>query len=224
KVACPFERALPDPTRRRAIQAPMARRGSVKTAVSTVSLVVALAAIVAESRPPPAGSPRTPALDAVAFVDARHGWIGGNGIYGTDDGGRTWRREGSAGSVLGIAAVDASHAWAASATGLLRTVDGRTWRRVSPQRFYTLSFATTAVGLAVVGVGGGVYPRGPVLLSRDGGHSWRAVGLRGHSVCAASPRALWIGDGGTLLLSRDAGHNWHAITHFARYVKEVPGG
>ena len=64
---------------------------------------------------PAAASSGTPALAAVQFTDADHGWVAGAGrIMATSDGGRSWTRQYSGSADLSqVDFTDAAHGWAA---------------------------------------------------------------------------------------------------------------
>jgi photosystem II stability/assembly factor-like uncharacterized protein len=121
------------------------------------------------------------ALGAVAFADARHGWVvGDGGILGTTDGGRTWRREPSAtpynpGTIV---CVNAKDAWALGQARqdpkternvVLATTDGgATWKVRYATRagvWLAMAFADAAHGW-IVGYGG------LILATTDGGYTW----------------------------------------------------
>ena len=62
---------------------------------------------------------------AVHFLDADHGYIGGDdGVWATSDAGATWQRVAGGYGVTSIAAADADHVWAAGGGFLTSTVDG----------------------------------------------------------------------------------------------------
>jgi len=72
-------------------------------------------------------------LNAVSFVDSRHGWAAGNRgvLYRTSDGGDTWRlvHLQPSGQLQSVCFSDRSHGWAVmSHVALLATTDGgSTW-------------------------------------------------------------------------------------------------
>lgn len=74
----------------------------------------------------PAPPSAVPALNAIVFTDATHGWAAGQGaILATADGGRTWQRQ--YGGSLDITALDftgEAHGWAVGDKGGMRTTDG----------------------------------------------------------------------------------------------------
>ena len=64
-------------------------------------------------------------LSGVDFIDQDHGWVAGQDVWSTGDGGATWKRD-VAGFGWGsaVAAVDAGHVWAgADGYGIVSTVD-----------------------------------------------------------------------------------------------------
>ena len=64
-------------------------------------------------------------LSGVDFIDEDHGWVAGQDVWSTEDGGATWTREvADFGQGSSIAAVDAAHVWvAADGYGIVSTVD-----------------------------------------------------------------------------------------------------
>lgn len=181
--------------------------------------------------------PARASLRGLAPVDARVCWASGSGgtVLRTEDGGSTWQaagpRGGDALDLRSIVAWDARRALVASAGAparILRTDDGGAhWRTVHedphPRAFFD-SLARDGERLVLYGdpVDGAPY----VLLSEDGGASWRrerpAVDLRpGEAGFAASNglvvfgfgNAVWIATGGvpgSRLLARDADGGWTA--------------
>ena len=71
-------------------------------------------------------------LVAVHFIDAQHGWIAGDGVYATADGGTTWQEVAGGTYIDSLAATDSSHVWAFG-EGLLGTVDAGGGDTVAPQ-------------------------------------------------------------------------------------------
>jgi photosystem II stability/assembly factor-like uncharacterized protein len=65
-------------------------------------------------------------FDAVRFFDANHGWVVGGGIYKTEDGGATWKRQISpAADLFDAYFVDSDHGWAVGAFGtIIQTGNG----------------------------------------------------------------------------------------------------
>lgn len=114
------------------------------------------------------------ALNAVHFTDAQHGWVAGNGVYATSDGGASWQRVADGDGLSALAASDATHLWALGSGLLLSTIDvsGDTappstfddsyafWHRSAA----TIDFTANDVG------GSGV---AKTEYSTDGGTSWQ---------------------------------------------------
>src|SRR5262249_31994729 len=90
-----------------------------------------------------------PPANAVAFVDVRHGWVGGaGGLLGTNDG-RTFRVQ-SRTPIIGISAVDRARAWATTGTGfVLRTSDGRHWSTLGAPHLFRIQFVDARVGFGL---------------------------------------------------------------------------
>ena len=147
----------------------------------------------------------TPVVNAIAFVDAQHGWAGGRGgLLGTTDG-RRFRVQ-ARGPVIGIDALDRRHAWAITGgTFLLRTTDGAHWRRLVSPHLVRVRFVDERRGFALT-------RRGVVLKSVDGGRIWRRLPTPGamQAMCFAGPRNGWIASKGTVWTTHDVGARWHA--------------
>lgn len=64
-------------------------------------------------------------LSSVEFVDAEHGWVAGDRIFATSDGGATWALQvDGLQTIAGLAAADQTHVWAGGdGAGILSTVD-----------------------------------------------------------------------------------------------------
>ncbi|HEY4028388.1 MAG TPA: hypothetical protein VGO86_18320, partial [Candidatus Dormibacteraeota bacterium] len=119
---------------------------------------------------------------------ARSGGVRALFAYATVDAGRTWARPvrvagPAAGDAQVLFALDDQHWWAASGSGadLLASADGgRTTRRYggllpAGYAFQSIGFRTAGDGWAVATAGG----RTAVMLTHDGGATWRAAGLPG---------------------------------------------
>ncbi len=144
-----------------------------------------------------------PPTTAIAFVDGRHGWVGGQGgLLGTSDG-KSFRVELRA-PIAGIAALDRRRAWAVTGDGfVLRTTDGRHWSRLGAPHLFRVQFVAARTGL-------GLTRDGAVVRSIDAGHSWSQVETHGlvQSECFASRRDGWIARGGSVWTTHDGGRRW----------------
>ena len=144
-----------------------------------------------------------PPTTAVAFVDAQHGWAGGQGgLLGTTDG-RSFTVEVRA-PIDGISALDRRHAWAITGDGfVLRTTDGRHWSRLGAPHLFRVQFVDAQTGFGLT--------RDPaVVRSIDGGRSWRELRTPGRmqSECFSSPRDGWLARAGTIWSTHDGGRQW----------------
>jgi hypothetical protein len=144
-----------------------------------------------------------PPANAVAFVDARYGWVGGGaGLLGTTDG-RTFRVETHA-PIIGITAIARRRAWALTGDGfVLRTTDGRYWGRLGAPHLIQLQFVDAHTGFALT-------RDGILVRSTDAGGGWpqiRAPGLV-QSECFSTPRDGWVARGGSVWTTHDTGRHW----------------
>jgi photosystem II stability/assembly factor-like uncharacterized protein len=130
-------------------------------------------------------------LNSMSWVDPQHGWIAGEvgAIYRTEDGGEHWQKQetGSEKSFFGVHFADSQRGWAVGLDGLLmRTTDGGvTWETVrgnpSVGSLEAMGFleALKGAGLYAIDVEGdfglAVGDLGMVLVSRDGGVTWKQV-------------------------------------------------
>jgi photosystem II stability/assembly factor-like uncharacterized protein len=147
-----------------------------------------------------------PPASAVAFVDVRHGWVGGaGGLLGTNDG-RTFRVQ-SRTPIIGISAVDRARAWATTGTGfVLRTSDGRHWSTLGAPHLFRIQFVDARVGF-------GLTRDGVLVVSGNAGRSWidaLAPGLV-QSECFSTRRHGWVARGGVVWSTRDGGAHWRRV-------------
>lgn len=136
---------------------------------------------------------------AWATLQPRKG--GDSRLFVSRDGGRSWQRvKVPCGRPYAfyrplVAAASARHAWllclgqpgvGQQNKALYETVDGRTWRRLRPNLNgsgygFALAFAPNGFGLLAE-------DRGGLLVTRDGGNSWRLAGVTSPEV--AEPQAI----------------------------------
>ena len=144
-----------------------------------------------------------PPTAAVRFVDAQHGWAGGQGgLFGTTDG-RTFRVEVRA-PIIGITAFDRARAWAITGDGfVLRTFDGRHWSRLGAPHLFQIQFLNARIGF-------GLTRDGVVVRSTDSGLTWRAVTTPGlvQSECFVDAAHGWIARGDVIRSTADGGRHW----------------
>jgi photosystem II stability/assembly factor-like uncharacterized protein len=118
-------------------------------------------------------------LECIYFRDADHGWAVGwvGAILRTRDGGRNWERVRTARTLWSLNSVyftDLLHGWAVGFGGLILSSDdgGATWQeRESPAQAWFKSVAFDAQGR------GWIAADNRLLVSEDGGRSWRSVSL-----------------------------------------------
>jgi photosystem II stability/assembly factor-like uncharacterized protein len=178
-------------------------------------------------------------LRGLSVVNARTVWASGTGgrVVHTTDGGATWRVDTIPNaSALDVRAIHARNARvahvAATAGRIFRTIDGgRTWRQTwqAPDTSVFLDAIEFWDDRHGVALGDPVGGRFLILLTRDGGDTWRVASLEhrpptveGEAAFAASGSSLlldtaggvWIGSGGRaarLFYSPDRSTTWIAI-------------
>jgi photosystem II stability/assembly factor-like uncharacterized protein len=176
-------------------------------AVLAVALTSSLGTAAEATRTP------APGLDAVRFVDARHGWAAGPAaIVATADGGRTWRRQLT--GRLGIRAldfVDARRGWAVGGRALLRTTDGGVrWTALATPPLAAVDFVDADRGWAV-GRRRADGRAGTLLATADGGRTWVRRRPSADSVCSGGLRVTWVGDRDRVLRSSNGGVSWRVV-------------
>jgi len=144
-----------------------------------------------------------PPTTAVAFVDGRHGWVGGQGaLLGTSDG-KAFRVELRA-PIAGISALDRRRAWAITGDGfVLRTTDGRHWSRLGAPHLFLLQFVNAQIGF-------GLTRDGVVVRSTDAGRTWPQLQTPGlvQSECFSSRRTGWLARAGSVWTTHDGARTW----------------
>jgi photosystem II stability/assembly factor-like uncharacterized protein len=168
--------------------------------------------------PSPSSTPTGAAPTAVRFVDSLHGWLGTqDAIFATKDGGATWDRQLTGGSITKIWSYDATHAWALAAdNALYRTQDGVHWLPIEPRPNppITQIDAFTPDLVWAIGVTPTTAPQpaqafGNVMRSTDGGATWQVVGTHTMwSVCFETTTEGAGAEGKQLFRTADAGRTW----------------
>lgn len=123
-------------------------------------------------------------LAALHFVDDQHGWVAGNGVYATSDGGQTWQRVAAGDGVTALACADASHLWACGSGFLLSTVNagGDTASPVTMTDLYNYwQRRSVTIHLMANDVGGSDVAS--TQFSTDGGATWKS----GTQIAVAAP-------------------------------------
>ncbi len=162
----------------------------------------------------------TKSLWNVAFVDDQHGFVSGNALLYTEDGGETWGRGvGALGTWYGLDALNASRAWASTGGNVAYTTDGgRLWTPVRTGTPLTENLVSVEFVDAVHGWAGGTF--GSIVATDDGGRTWHRQhsgtdhGIFGFSF--VSPLEGWAGIGDAVLHTVDGGENWESLA--------LPGG
>ena len=154
-----------------------------------------------------------PPLDAVDFVDARTGWVGGNGIIlATFDGGQHWTQQYNGNqTVVQLDFVSQTVGYALTKSGLLWTQNGgETWQNVTSPSSLTQSidFTSPLSGWAVAS--------GLLYETSDGGKSWSLHLLHRTSVNADSvffPTAQtgFLAGSNQVLRTVDGGRSWQLV-------------
>ena len=138
----------------------------------------------------------------------------------TSNGGTTWKEQTVRlnGVLRGVAAVDATHAWVVGVNAdggplIEATEDGRTWNAQRPAGSFGLSavaFSDRLHGWAV-----GKSPR-TVLVTADGGASWRKQSLSGGAssasgivdIAATDSHHAWAISRDSVFVTSDGGVRW----------------
>jgi photosystem II stability/assembly factor-like uncharacterized protein len=172
------------------------------------SLVV-LTLLIVLTAPSSAGVRALTPKPDIHFVDPSVGWVSsGSAVFGTRDGGRSWRRELSARGVLAVDAVDTEHAWALTTSILFATSDGgRSWTR------HPLPAAGPAIDFVDANTGWAVSRRGNLFATDDGGASWRDVRAPKSidAICLAGPTRAFAAAKGTVFSTTDGGGTWTRV-------------
>ena len=176
--------------------------------------------------PSPTATPAGAAPTAVRFADPLRGWLGtDDGILGTTNGGATWDRQLTSGSITRLWSYDATHAWAlAGLSDLYRTTDGAHWLPTVPSVFPLIADLDVLSpdllwAIGVLRTPGGLSPSqtvGNVMRSTDGGASWQVVGTHTMwSVCFDTPTDGIGAEGKQIFRTADAGRTWFPIATLA---------
>jgi photosystem II stability/assembly factor-like uncharacterized protein len=165
-------------------------------------------------------SPTTGALQSIAAVSSSQLWIAGDdGIFASQDGGRTWSRQSSALSATKIVMLNAQTGWCVGSSGrIVATQDGgRTWSQQSSTTINLLrsaGFASELIGWTV-GVDG-------VYATTDGGRTWSNQIVRTtstqfssigwHDIAVINTTTAFIaGDDSTIAQTTDGGRTWSRL-------------
>jgi len=171
--------------------------------------LVALTLVVLSTASSSASVHALPPKADIQFVDASVGWVSsGSAVFGTRDGGRSWRRELSTRGVLAFDAVDTEHAWALTTSTLFATSDGgRSWTR------HPLPAAGPAIDFVDASTGWAVSRRSHLFATDDGGASWRDVRAPKSigAICLAGPTRAFAAAKGTVFFTSDGGGTWRRV-------------
>lgn len=183
-------------------------------------LTFSLAAPADASAIPHSPHPRTSVLNAVAFVDARHGWVAGDHgeIMATSNAGLTWMfQHGSGPAITSLDFVDRLHGWAVAGSRILRTVDGGlNWRshKAPGSGLSSVQFVGPSNGWAL---GKGTTPAAPLpfYFTHDGGRTWHTSRYQFDGMCRIDAQHGWV-IGGRTVFQLDSGSRWPTFTHPTR--------
>jgi trimeric autotransporter adhesin len=154
------------------------------------------------------GSPG-PALSAVQFTDAAHGWVAGAGrILATSDGGRSWNTQYSGSADLDqVDFTDAAHGWAVGQGALLRTADGgASWTGLSEPRVGGHCLVVDSVHFVSAARGYAIAAPVPATAASTAAAAAAAAAAATAPGTAGTPAA-----GGRLLATTDGGATWNPL-------------
>lgn len=169
-------------------------------------------------------------LNAVFFIDAKRGWVGGDEgfLSHTEDAGATWREQRidtRQRAINDIYFVSKESGFVLAGDTIFSTDDGgQVWReahRFSAQEFqgavpelYSLRFNGRKRGWVVGSISRGNDIMGSILaITRDGGSTWQQQDARTqqeliHIDFVDDKRGWIVGAGGAILHTNDAGESW----------------
>ena len=170
-------------------------------------------------------------LRKVSFVDALHGWVGGNGFLRTTDGGVTWTTitvHGMVPSIHFLHFVDLNHGWfiggyASGAAGdtLWATTDGgQSWsvQYTGQPVGNTMPFNFTFVD----SLNGWLNAWGHILHTTNGGGTWspqRATSGYFGDLSFVNPLVGYVTDSNHFLRTTDSGATWDTVAVPAAYFQ-----
>ena len=166
----------------------------------------------------------------LVFTDDHNGWLAGDALAHTTDGGATWSSQAptnlsSDEGYYGLCFADADHGWVAGADSSHKrtlidftTDGGNSWQAsapLPPGGIFAITFANDQRGWAVGDVAG-FKPR--ILATSDGGRTWVTVyhgpGDMLDAVAFADQQHGWAVGEGMALRTTDGGVTWSAIKAF----------
>ena len=163
---------------------------------------------------------------SVEFVSAEVGWVvGPEAVLATTTGGRQWRVElTSSEPLLGSDFLNAEDGWVVGSSTLYRTTDGGgTWQSLGEPSLplWSVHFVSPLDGWGIVGgdavawspVEDGIEAPpvgGRVVVTTDGGQSWRQLSAPSNAELVCFPEASqgWLGVPGAVYRSEDGGVTW----------------
>ena len=156
-------------------------------------------------------------LRDVYFTDAQHGWVVGDDILTTSDGGVTWVKQ--SGAARAVSFSDAAHGWLATGNGSLsRTADGGvTWLPVTlPSSLPQLDVAALDADHAVV-----LLSDGTVLRTDDAGITWTTQSVGCTDVVITT---LCFGDASTGWIMGAQYSPWPDTKPLSCYIRHTTDG
>jgi photosystem II stability/assembly factor-like uncharacterized protein/DNA-binding beta-propeller fold protein YncE len=164
-------------------------------------------------------------VNAVDFVDARHGWMAGaNGaILATSNAGLTWMFEEARTSrdVTSLDFVDRTHGWAIAGSRVLSTVDGGSrWHRhrAPGSGLSSVDFVDPTNGWGIGTEGSGAGGPAPLYRTTDGGRTWGSRGRRFDDVCRVDVANGWAIRARLVFRTSDEGRTWSRPTRLPEVI------
>jgi photosystem II stability/assembly factor-like uncharacterized protein len=171
-----------------------------------------------------------PALASMQMVGPHLGWaVGSHAIYTTGDGAHWTKQYSSTEDFVGVDFISTTTGWVVGGQSLLGTSDGgRSWHQLgeATQWIRSVHFVSGTQGWGIAGGNGPLVMHGvlipggggTVVVSSDGGRSWRATNSPRdpQSVCFSDASHGWLStQSATVYRSQNGGQTWTQVLQMA---------